>query len=189
MRPAPQCPADDPTTALIPRRDATPCPPDSGTNTPRQVWIADGPGWATVVHASGAMPHCDRTPERTLLGFWWPVGGPVGRCHRAAVKKSPGKVPGLSSREERAPGVETKKAGNRRSPPLHPVVALVATAARIACCRDWFRTVDLDQCDWEQAMPACVLFYRTVFRRVLFWLRRRGTSHDRGSEAYSSHSR
>jgi hypothetical protein len=34
-------------------------------------------------------------------------------------------------REERAPGAETKKAGNRRPPSRHRVVALVATAARL----------------------------------------------------------
>jgi FixJ family two-component response regulator len=33
---------------------------------------------------------------------------------------------------------------------------------------EWPRTIDLDQCDWEQAMPACVLFDRTVFRQVIF---------------------
>ena len=48
-----------------------------------------------------------------------------------AGKKSPGKVPGLGLGEERALGAETKKAANRRPPSLHPVVPLVANAARL----------------------------------------------------------
>jgi hypothetical protein len=47
------------------------------------------------------------------------------------AKKSPGRISGLSLREEGAPRAETKKAGNCRPPSLHAVVALVATAARL----------------------------------------------------------
>ena len=51
-------------------------------------------------------------------------GQSLGRCPvpppehatRLVGKKSPGKVPGLSLREERAPGAETKKAGSSAGP-------------------------------------------------------------------------
>ena len=41
---------------------------------------------------------------------------PPEHATRLVGKKSPGKVPGLSLREERAPGAETKKAGSSAGP-------------------------------------------------------------------------
>jgi hypothetical protein len=60
-----------------------------------------------VILAAGVEPGqssggCPISPARTHD----PIGG--------QAKRSPGKVPGLSLREERAPGAETKRAGNHR---------------------------------------------------------------------------